>query len=549
MTEDTSRPQNNSDPTSLTTTSGASAGAGGDAPEQLELLERYAKAIGKPLLKSESDLDPSLQLVAQMVPWCVNAKNIVVMTGGLILTSNPASRNVQNCKTMMESLNIPPKEVLPATQSLIGMLLQSSIKEEGEGAVGEVATDQQHRLRILVQEALDANASDIHLEVRESGTKIRFRKSGELFPHANWSYKAGKEIASVAFNKETDQATAHFNPMVPQDASMPLEIRGSYIRLRLASLPAHNGFDVVMRILSTGGTGIPTLAQLGYTKEQIFIIARAVKRPHGAVLVAGPTGSGKTTTLASCLDLIESQRKMYTIEDPIEKLIPKATQVPANVEKEDRNFAAMGRASLRMDPDVLVLGETRDEDTAAVLVRAAITGHLVFTTIHTNSAPAIVTRLADMKIPRGLLADPNLLVCLIFQRLASKLCQTCALPILQDTKPEYQDLMTRWTGLFKGDWKRVKVRGKGCEKCHQTGLSGRTVVAEVIWVDQPGREYIQKVDTLGWITYLKSQGWTDYLDNSMRIVSEGLCDPIDIEKIVGEQSAVFAEDKFNYGKV
>ena len=424
MTEDTSRPQNNSDPTSLTTTSGASAGAGGDAPEQLELLERYAKAIGKPLLKSESDLDPSLQLVAQMVPWCVNAKNIVVMTGGLILTSNPASRNVQNCKTMMESLNIPPKEVLPATQSLIGMLLQSSIKEEGEGAVGEVATDQQHRLRILVQEALDASASDIHLEVRESGTKIRFRKSGELFPHANWSYKAGKEIASVAFNKETDQATAHFNPMVPQDASMPLEIRGSYIRLRLASLPAHNGFDVVMRILSTGGTGIPTLAQLGYTKEQIFIIARAVKRPHGAVLVAGPTGSGKTTTLASCLDLIESQRKMYTIEDPIEKLIPKATQVPANVEKEDRNFAAMGRASLRMDPDVLVLGETRDEDTAAVLVRAAITGHLVFTTIHTNSAPAIVTRLADMKIPRGLLADPNLLVCLIFQRLASKLCQT-----------------------------------------------------------------------------------------------------------------------------
>ncbi len=522
-----------------------------DTPENLQLLERYATAIGKKVLKSEADLDPTLQVLAEMAPWCIKHPGIAVMTGGLILSSNPVARDVQNCKAVLLEQHITPKEVLPATNQLISILLQSSVKEEGvsEEELVAMTTNQQQRLRTLVKEAIEAGASDIHLEVREAGTRVRFRKQGELYLHAKWASKAGKEIASVAFNKETDQSTAHFNPLVPQDASMPLEIEGRDIRLRLASLPAHGGFDVVMRILSTGTEGIPTLSSLGYTKEQEFIITRATKRPHGAVFVAGPTGSGKTTTLACCLSLVEVQRKMYTIEDPVEKLVPNATQVPANTEKKDRNFAAMGRASLRMDPDVIVLGETRDEDTAGVVVRAAITGHLVFSTIHTNSAPAIVTRLADMQIPRGLLADPNLLVCLVFQRLAAKLCQHCAIPILQAADPAHQDLMKRWTGLFKGDWANVKARGKGCEKCHNTALSGRIVVAEVIWVDQPGREFIQQGDILGWAKYLKEHGWTDFHDNALRTVAEGISDPLDMEKIMGELSAAFVQESFSYGKL
>ena len=523
-----------------------------DTPQELQLLERYATAVGKKVLRSESELDPNSQVIPSMLEWCLKHPGIVVMTGGLILTSNPASPDVQSCKVILSREGVTAKDVLPATKALIHLILQSATNDEGDSQEEDLlttATSQQQRLRALVQEAIEAGASDIHLEVRETGTKVKFRKHGELYLQSKWSYKAGKEIASVAFNKETDQATAHFNPLVPQDASMPLDIAGHAIRLRLASLPAHGGFDMVMRILSTGVEGVPSLEDLGYTKEQVFIIARAAKRPHGAVIVAGPTGSGKTTTLASCLNLIESERKLYTIEDPIEKIVPNATQVPVNTEKEDRDFASMGRASLRMDPDVVVLGEMRDEDTAAVMVRAAITGHLVFSTIHTNSAPAIVTRLADMKIPRGLLADPNLLVCLLFQRLAAKLCPYCSIPILQSTDPAHKELMQRWTGLFKGDWNKVKVRGKGCEKCHQTALIGRIVVAEVIWVDQPGREFIQQNDILGWVKYLKSHGWQDYHDNALRLVSEGVCDPLDIEKIVGEISAAFASESFEYGKM
>lgn len=523
-----------------------------DTPEEIALLERYARAIGKTLIKNESELPPNLQIIPEMMDWCTKHPTILAMTGGVILTSNPASPDIQSCKALLERQGISNPQILPTTKALLHLILQNSVTEEtleeDEDWV-TTATSQQQRLRALVQEALEAGASDIHLEVRESGTKVKFRKHGELYLQSKWSYKAGKEIASVAFNKETDQATAHFNPLVPQDASMPLEIAGKSIRLRLASLPAHGGFDMVMRILSTGVEGIPTLAELGYTKQQEFIITRATKRPHGAIIIAGPTGSGKTTTLASCLNLIESERKLYTIEDPVEKIVPNATQVPVNTEKEDRSFASMGRASLRMDPDVVVLGEMRDEDTASVMVRAAITGHLVFSTIHTNSAPAIVTRLADMQIPRGLLADPNLLVCLMFQRLAAKLCPDCCIPILQSPDPLYKNLIERWTGLFKGDWNNVRVRGPGCDHCHHTGLIGRVVVAEVIWVDQPGREFIQNNDILGWIKYLKAHGWEDYHENALRLVNEGKCDPIDIEKIVGEISAAFASESFDYRKI
>src|SRR5206468_3761180 len=134
---------------------------------------------------------------------------------------------------------------------------------------------------------------------------------------------------------------------------------------------------------------------------------------YGAIIMSGPTGSGKTTTLASCMRLVANQRKVFTVEDPVEKLVPNATQVPINTDHYDRGFANMKRTVLRMDPDVIVLGEIRDEDTAHIMARAAITGHLVFSTVHTNTATDIITRLVDLGISRALLASPNLLVCLM----------------------------------------------------------------------------------------------------------------------------------------
>ncbi len=504
------------------------------------------------ICSSQADLDPKDRPLEDLHEWCQQRGNIVVMRSGVILTTEPTSRNVQNCKTMLVNRGIRPGRVMVATQELLTMLLANVLDDEEkleERKKADAAiSSQQHRLRILIQEAVSADVSDIHIEVRADVAKIRFRKFGEMYLHAEWFPRLGREIASVAFNKETDHATAHFNPLVPQDASMPLRVNGSDVRLRLASMPAHGGFDMVMRILGVGDDSkVVSLQELGYTDEQVYIIKRAVQMPHGAVLLSGPTGSGKTTTLASCMQLVKSTRKVYTIEDPVEKLVPTVTQVPVNTDKNDRSFASFGRAALRMDPDYIVLGEMRDEDTANVMVRAAITGHLVFSTVHTNSATGIITRLADMGISPTMLADGNLLVCLIFQRLMPILCKHCAIPIQEAQK--HTEHLERWQSVF-GDLSAVRARGEGkCRQCHSTGVGGRTVVAKVVWVDEAGREFIQKLDTLAWEKYLKSKGWNNYQARALAMVKEGIADPFDAETLVGEISVHSTEAGFDYNRV
>lgn len=529
-----------------------------DDKEELERLQRYAAAANMKVYTSQADIDPKDRPAANMYDWCNENGNIVAMVSGTILTCKPADRAVHNCKNLMRQHGLRIGKVIAATKGLVRVLLTSVTKEELEQEQDlpelteeeqQEISEQQERLRLLVGEAINADVSDLHIEVRAEVTKVRFRKYGDLYLHAEWFPRVGREVASVAFNKETDHATQHFNPLVPQNASMPLDVEGTFVRLRLASAPAHGGFDVVMRILSIGEVEtVPTLEQLGYTKDQIYIIRRAIKMPHGAVLVAGPTGSGKTTTLASCLHMVDRARKIYTIEDPIEKVVPHATQVPVNTDKADRSFASFGRAALRMDPDYIVLGEMRDEDTVTVMVRAALTGHLVLSTVHTNSAIGIVTRLMDMDVTPVMLSDEGLLVCLMFQRLMAILCPECKVHVSKAKK--HETALERWKAVFTEDYDNVYARcAGGCETCSGTGLKGRVVIAEVIFIDEPGREFIMKQDLLSWSKYLKEQGWEDYKDRALAMVKEGRCDPFDAEYIVGEISTSFGVRGFDYTEI
>jgi len=245
------------------------------------------------------------------------------------------------------------------------------------------------------------------------------------------------------------------------------------------------------------------------------------------------------------MQMVKLTRKVYTIEDPVEKVVPTVTQISVNTEKTDRSFASFGKAALRMDPDYIVLGEMRDEDTANVMVRAAITGHLVFSTIHTNSAPGIITRLVDMGISPVMLSDSNVLVCLIFQRLLPILCQACCIPVSQ--AKAHRSHLHRWREVFGEDFDTLKARGESqCSQCHGSGVSGRTVVAEVIWVDEKGREYIQKLDIIGWEKYLRSKGWQSYRDCTMQILRDGIADPFDGESLIGEISIHQDDEGFNY---
>lgn len=517
--------------------------------ERSHLLEQYAVATKTKVVTSPSDLDTKDHVMDEMLLWCKEQGNIVVLKSATILSSEPTSRTVQNCKSLLLSKGIHPGQVYAATRALLSLLLASGDEEEAVKKIkGETTisfSDQQRHLRDLVYEAVIQDVSDIHIQVRQTYTKIRMRQHGDLRIYAEWSERLGREIASVAFNKETDHATSHFNPLVPQDASMPLKINGRDIRLRLASVPAHGGFDMVMRILGTGEERLKSLEELGYTTKQIEIIKMAMKLPFGAIIVAGPTGSGKTTTLASCMDMVESTQKLYSIEDPVEKVVESATQVPVNTEKEDRGFASMGRAALRMDPDVIILGEMRDEDTAQVMVRASITGHLVLTTLHTNRATAIVTRLVDMGISPVLLSDSSVLRCLLCQRLIAKVCPNCAIA-LRDS-PKHQPYLKDWEAVLgKEILDRAKARGNGCAECYRSGVGGRMVVAEVIWVDEDGRQFIQKCDTLNWEKYLKEQGWMDFRDRAIDLIQAGLCDPFDAEKVVGPINPATQSRTFKY---
>lgn len=516
---------------------------------QNTLREQYAAATKTKVISSPADVDAKDKVMEDMLAWCKEQGNIVVLRSATILASDPTSRTVQNCKSLLLSKGIHPGQVYAATEALLGLLYASS-EEEGsvkkhKGETNISFSDQQRHLRELVFEAVRQHVSDIHIQVRETYTKIRMRQHGELRVYAEWAEKLGREIASVAFNKETDHATSHFNPLVPQDASMPLKMHGKDIRLRLASVPAHGGFDMVMRILATGEERGKSLDELGYTQKQIDIIKMAMKLPFGAIIVAGPTGSGKTTTLASCMEMVESTQKLYSIEDPVEKVVEEATQVPVNTEKEDRSFAMMGRAALRMDPDVIILGEMRDEDTARVMVRASITGHLVLTTLHTNRATAIVMRLVDMGISPVLLSDSSVLRCLMCQRLIAKVCDGCAIPLRTSVK--HHPFIADWEAVLgKEILDRAKARGNGCAKCNRSGVGGRIVVAEVIWVDEDGRQFIQKCDTLNWEKYLKANGWQDFRDRAIDLIQSGMCDPFDAEKVVGPINPSTQSRTFKY---
>lgn len=501
------------------------------------LLKRYSTKVDHKIVSTVEDLPKNSVLIGKLTKWFIDETNCTVAAfdNGIILTSVPGSFWVQNCKSLMLAEGISPNRVLPAKKELIQMILDAyTATGVGKFASTEITTQQQ-RLRLLVKEAMNEDVTDIHIEVRSEVAKIRFRKNGELYLYAEWTPAIAREVVSVCFNKETDYSVTHFNPLVPQNASMPLIIDKQKIRLRLASMPAYGGFDAVFRVLTTkeeelNASSVVTLEDLGYTEEQTRLIKRACARPHGAIIIAGPTGSGKTTTLASCLSLFDQATKIYTIEDPVEKIVPNATQIPVNDEQEDRTFASLARATLRMDPDVIVLGEMRDVETASVMVRASITGHLVFSTLHTNTAPGVITRLLDMGISPALLSDSNTLICLICQRLVPVLCPHCAVPILNSSCSK--DDLSRLQKIFP-DLSKVKVRGQYCPICNNSGISGRTVVAEIVWIDEECRTYIKNSDTIGLERYLRSCNWQSYASHALSLVKKGVCDPFDIERIIG----------------
>lgn len=332
---------------------------------------------------------------------------------------------------------------------------------------------------ILVQKAVDYRATDIHLEPRRDGLRIRYRVDGLLYEAGTVDQQTGREVISrIKILADMDITERR----LPQDGHFRFSSGEAQYDMRLSTVPTNFGERMEIR-LAEGGKVFTSIDQLGFTKDDTQLIDSFISRPHGIVLATGPVGSGKTTTLYSCLSKVNRDAlNILTIEDPIEYLIEGANQIEVNY-KVSFDFVHGLRAILRQDPDVILVGEIRDEETAKIAIRAGMTGMLVFSTLHANDSVGSVTTLSNFQISRFLIA--NALVGSIAQRLVRKTCPHCAKPQKVDKTVRKALKMTskQLTGFNL-------IKGAGCEHCFFTGYVGRTGIFELFNVTESGRSMI-----------------------------------------------------------
>ena len=325
-------------------------------------------------------------------------------------------------------------------------------------------------LQTVFEDAVQANASDVHIEPQERNVQIRFRIDGVLQKQAEADTRIGPAIVlRLKLMAGLDISEKRH----PQDGRFNVRVREAPVDVRLSTMPVQYGESVVMRLLNRKA-GLLSLDGVGMPPDMLKRFRQVLQRTNGMVLVTGPTGSGKTTTLYAALAEINSlEKKLITVEDPVEYRLPGVNQVQVN-EKIELTFSSVLRSALRQDPDVILVGEMRDEETATIGLRAALTGHLVLSTLHTKDSATTPIRLIDMGAPYYMVGTS--LSAVIAQRLVRLNCESCTAPAVPDAQE--QGWLAREYGLKPGEHKFK--RGRGCSHCNNTGLLGRTGIYEML---------------------------------------------------------------------
>jgi type II secretory ATPase GspE/PulE/Tfp pilus assembly ATPase PilB-like protein len=363
-------------------------------------------------------------------------------------------------------------------------------------------------------------ASDIHIEPFERELRVRFRIDGNMYLRLTPPKRyQGAIVSRIKIMSNLNIAEKR----VPQDGRVQIKVADQAIDIRVSILPANYGERVVMRLLYKS-KGMVELEQLNLSERDLKLLLKIITRPNGIVLVSGPTGSGKTTTLYSILHrLNQPDVTIITVEDPVEYTMYGINQVQVN-EKAGLTFAGALRSILRQDPDVVLIGEIRDGETAQIATQAALTGHLVLSTIHTNSAPATITRLLDMGIEPFLIASS--LVCVISQRLVRRLCTACKAQFTPSAEMLAQ-LGKAHTDLSGATF----YKAVGCDECLQLGYKGRLSVFEIMEInDEIARLIVQRVDATIIRKKAIEQGMTLLGADGVRQVKAGLTT---IEEVLG----------------
>ena len=412
-----------------------------------------------------------------------------------------------------EALADAIRQVFAASESVVELVRDLSAQDLADAGGGDDQLTDARGLanqppvirfvNLLIREAHDASASDIHLEATRDGLRVRLRVDGVLteLPAPPRALQAAV-VSRIKLLAELDIAERR----APQDGRIRVRLESRELDLRVSTVPTLYGESVVLRLLDRGGA-IVTLGELGMAAPMLAEFTRLAARAHGIVLATGPTGSGKTTTLYAALALRHSSsEKIITVEDPVEYHLGGVTQVPVHV-KAGVSFAAALRSILRQDPDVLMVGEMRDAETAAIALQTAMTGHLVFSTLHTNDAVSALTRLADLQVEPYMIAAA--VEGILAQRLVRRICAECQERYRPDPAAVAL-LAARPVG------ETTLVRGRGCAACRQTGYRGRTGLFELLLVTDELRQALVESAALPALraaareqgmTTLKEDGW------------------------------------------
>lgn len=377
-----------------------------------------------------------------------------------------------------------------------------------------------HLLNSLVERAIKSNASDIHIEPFERETKVRMRIDGVIMEYVSLQRNVHQPlIARIKIMANLDIAEKR----IPQDGHFRVKTENGHVNIRVSLLPTVFGEKAVLRLLVSSGE-LDHAGQFGMDDESYRRFLPMLNSNNGIIYITGPTGSGKSTTLYMVLEYLSGRRlNISTIEDPVEKNVAGINQTQVNP-VAGLTFESGLRALLRQDPDVIMVGETRDGETAEISVRAAITGHVVLSTLHTNDAASSIVRLQDMGVETYLVA--NSLVGMVAQRLMRKVCPNCRQEI--ETTPEERKLLGQDV---------VKIsRGRGCAQCNHTGYRGRIAIHEIITVDSMLRRMISSQASMEEIVaYAKeNQNMRTLRDSALQMVREGISTPEELLKVAYE---------------
>jgi len=469
-----------------------------------QILEKISDSLGLPLILDLSHLELSPELLARIPPH--TARNVGALplaadetTLTVALADPLATQALEDLRfatgTEIAQVVAPPDKILPLVEKHYGAAetniddILTELENAPETALASEGVDLTEAgsapiikyVNTIIARAIQAKASDIHFEPFEKEFKIRYRVDGALYEMAPPPRRLAIPVTSRI------KVMANLNiaeRRIPQDGRIQTLLAGRQVDLRVSTLPTQYGESIVLRVLDRSVVNLD-LEKLGIPKHIYDYVCETLEKPNGILIVTGPTGSGKTTTLYSCLGRINTiDTKILTVEDPVEYELEGIIQVPAN-ESIGLTFARALRAFLRQDPDKILVGETRDLETAQIAIQASLTGHLVMTSLHTNDAAGAVTRLLDMGVEPFLIAAS--MEGVLAQRLLRRICKDC-----RTAFPPKEEVLAQ-IGLSASEvGDRPFYFGKGCESCNGTGYRGRVGIYELLDIREPIRQLINE---------------------------------------------------------